>query len=88
MRAIGAIGPHNVVPVLARFRAQRPRVRIVVTIGDSRTVARRVLEGSSAAAAHLRLQVVLLTGLAHQVELCLEVVVTRRGGVIKSSSCS
>lgn len=42
--AIGAVGPYNVVPVLARFRAQRPRVKIVVAMGDSRTVARRVLE--------------------------------------------
>lgn len=41
---IAAIGPYNVVPVLARYRAQRPRVKIVVSIGDSRTVARRVLD--------------------------------------------
>lgn len=41
---LGAIGPHNVTPMLVRFRERYPRVRVAVAIGDSRTVAARVLE--------------------------------------------
>jgi aminoethylphosphonate catabolism LysR family transcriptional regulator len=41
---LGAIGPHNVTPMVARFRQSHPNVRVVVAIGDSRTVAARVLD--------------------------------------------
>lgn len=41
--AICAIGPHNVVPMLARFRAQHPRVRVEVKVADSRQIAERIL---------------------------------------------
>jgi LysR family transcriptional regulator, low CO2-responsive transcriptional regulator len=41
---LGAIGPHNVTPMVARFRQRHPRVRVAVAIGDSRTVAARVLD--------------------------------------------
>lgn len=41
---LGAIGPHNVTPMVARFRQRHPQVRLAVAIGDSRTVAARVLD--------------------------------------------
>ena len=41
---LGAIGPHNVTPMVARFRQSHPQVRVAVAIGDSRTVAARVLD--------------------------------------------
>lgn len=41
---LGAIGPHNITPMVARFRHRHPQVRVVVAIGDSRAVAARVLD--------------------------------------------
>lgn len=41
---LGAIGPHNVTPMVARFRRSHPNVHVAVAIGDSRTVAARVLD--------------------------------------------
>ncbi|PKO33683.1 MAG: LysR family transcriptional regulator [Betaproteobacteria bacterium HGW-Betaproteobacteria-7] len=41
---IGAIGPHNVMPMVKRFREQNPTVRVVVAVGDSREVVHRVLD--------------------------------------------
>jgi aminoethylphosphonate catabolism LysR family transcriptional regulator len=41
---LGAIGPHNIVPMVAGFRQKHPAVRVAVAIGDSRTVAARVLD--------------------------------------------
>lgn len=41
---LGAIGPHNVTPMVARFRQSHPNVRVAVVIGDSRSVAARVLD--------------------------------------------
>lgn len=41
---LGAIGPHNVTPMVARFRQRHPKVRVAVAIGDSRAVAARVLD--------------------------------------------
>jgi len=41
---IGAIGPHNVMPMVKRFRDQNPTVRVVVAVGDSREVVHRVLD--------------------------------------------
>jgi LysR family transcriptional regulator, low CO2-responsive transcriptional regulator len=39
---ICAIGPYNVVPMIAAFRAQYPLIRIAVAIGDSKRVVERV----------------------------------------------
>ncbi len=44
MLKLGAIGPHNIVPMVARYRQQHPAVRVAVAIGDSRTVASRVMD--------------------------------------------
>lgn len=44
MLKLGAIGPHNIVPMVAGFRQKHPSVRVAVAIGDSRTVAARVLD--------------------------------------------
>lgn len=41
---LGAIGPHNITPMVAGFRQRHPHVRVAVAIGDSRTVAARVLD--------------------------------------------
>jgi LysR family transcriptional regulator, low CO2-responsive transcriptional regulator len=39
-----AIGPYNVMPVIATFRAKYPRIRISLAVGDSRNVVREVIE--------------------------------------------
>lgn len=39
---IGAVGPYNVVPIIKRFRADYPAVRVSVNIGDSRQILERV----------------------------------------------
>lgn len=41
---IGAIGPYNVVPMVRRFRARLPKVRLSIGIGDSRQVVQSVLD--------------------------------------------
>ncbi len=41
---LGAIGPYNVTPMVARFRQSHPQVRVAVALGDSRRVAARVLD--------------------------------------------
>jgi len=41
---ICAVGPYNVTPVIKAFRAQRPRVSVAVTIGDSRQVVESILD--------------------------------------------
>lgn len=41
---VGAVGPYNVTPMVARFRGLHPNVRVAVAIGDSRSVAARVLD--------------------------------------------
>lgn len=39
---LGAIGPYNALPILAKFRKAHPRIRLRVFIGDSVTVLERV----------------------------------------------
>ncbi|MFO0113519.1 MAG: LysR substrate-binding domain-containing protein [Betaproteobacteria bacterium] len=39
-----AIGPYNVMPIIAAFRAKYPRIRIAMTVGDSRSVVRSVTD--------------------------------------------
>jgi len=39
---ICAIGPFNVVPIIARFRSLLPNIRIAVSVGDSRDVIERI----------------------------------------------
>ncbi|MFN6169822.1 MAG: LysR substrate-binding domain-containing protein [Burkholderiales bacterium] len=39
-----AIGPYNVMPIIAAFHTKYPRIRISMTLGDSRTVVRAVTE--------------------------------------------
>ncbi|MFM7294803.1 MAG: LysR substrate-binding domain-containing protein [Burkholderiales bacterium] len=39
-----AIGPYNVMPIIAAFRTQYPRIRISMAVGDSRTVVRSVAD--------------------------------------------
>ena len=41
---IGAVGPYNVTPMITRFRASHPNVRVAVSMGDSRQVVARVLD--------------------------------------------
>lgn len=41
---LGAIGPHNITPMVALFRRRHPQVHVAVAIGDSRAVAARVLD--------------------------------------------
>lgn len=41
---IGSIGPHNVMPMVKRFRERNPAVRVAVAMGDSREVVQRVLD--------------------------------------------
>jgi aminoethylphosphonate catabolism LysR family transcriptional regulator len=41
---ICAIGPYNVLPIIAAFRAKYPRIRISMSVGDSRSVVRAVTE--------------------------------------------
>jgi LysR family transcriptional regulator, low CO2-responsive transcriptional regulator len=41
---VSAIGPYNVTPILASFRAQHPRIAISVSICDSRSVVARVMD--------------------------------------------
>lgn len=39
-----AIGPYNVMPIIAVFRTKYPRIRISMTVGDSRSVVRLITE--------------------------------------------
>jgi LysR family transcriptional regulator, low CO2-responsive transcriptional regulator len=39
-----AVGPYNVTPMLVRYRARWPNVRIAVGVGDSREIVERVLD--------------------------------------------
>jgi len=41
---ISAIGPYNVTPIIKAFRHQYPAVQINITMCDSRTIVRRVLD--------------------------------------------
>lgn len=41
---VHAIGPYNLTPVLKAFRRKYPRVRLVVGVGDSRSIAARILD--------------------------------------------
>lgn len=41
---IHAIGPYNLVPILRVFSQRHPRVSLVVRVGDSRTIASRILD--------------------------------------------
>jgi DNA-binding transcriptional LysR family regulator len=40
---IAAVGPYNVMPVLARFRGWYPGIQITLSVGDSRDIVDRVL---------------------------------------------
>ncbi|MFM1989943.1 MAG: hypothetical protein RJA99_2900 [Pseudomonadota bacterium] len=42
--SVVAVGPYNVTPMLVRYRARWPRVRLVVGVGDSREIVERVLD--------------------------------------------
>lgn len=39
-----AVGPYNLTPLLRRFRARWPTVRVAVSVGDSREIVERVLD--------------------------------------------
>lgn len=39
---LAAIGPYNITPLLVRFRHRHPRVRVAVSLGDSRQVVNRI----------------------------------------------
>lgn len=41
---ICAVGPYNVTPMLKRFRAQWPAVRLSVSVGDSSEIVQRVID--------------------------------------------
>lgn len=38
-----AIGPHNITPLIKTYRARYPGVQITVTVGDSQSITRRIL---------------------------------------------
>lgn len=38
-----AIGPHNITPIIKAYRAQYPGVKISVTVGDSQSITKRIL---------------------------------------------
>ena len=38
-----AIGPHNITPIIKAYRAQYPGVHITVTVGDSQSITKRIL---------------------------------------------
>jgi DNA-binding transcriptional LysR family regulator len=42
--SIVAVGPYNVTPMLVRFRARWPNVRLAVGVGDSREIVEHVLD--------------------------------------------
>jgi LysR family transcriptional regulator, low CO2-responsive transcriptional regulator len=41
---ICAIGPHNVVPMIRRYRELHPNIQIAVSVGDSRKIVERILD--------------------------------------------
>ncbi len=41
---ICAIGPHNVLPMIRRYRERHPRIQIAVSVGDSRRIVERILD--------------------------------------------
>ena len=41
---ICAIGPHNVVPMVRRYRELHPNIQIAVSVGDSRQIVERILD--------------------------------------------
>ncbi len=44
---LAAIGPYNITPLLVRFRQQHPRVRVAVSLGDSRQVVEQIASHES-----------------------------------------
>ncbi len=38
-----AIGPHNITPIIKAYRAEYPGVKISVTVGDSQSITKRIL---------------------------------------------
>lgn len=40
---VGAVGPYNVMPVLAQFRRWYPGIHITLSVGDSRQIVERIL---------------------------------------------
>jgi LysR family transcriptional regulator, low CO2-responsive transcriptional regulator len=42
--SVCAVGPYNITPIVRRFRASRPNVRVVVSVGDSKQIIERVLD--------------------------------------------
>ncbi len=41
---ISAVGPHNVMPMVKRYRALFPKIRLAVSVGDSRQIVERILD--------------------------------------------
>ena len=41
---ISAVGPHNVLPMVKRYRAMFPKIRLAVSVGDSRQIVERILD--------------------------------------------
>jgi DNA-binding transcriptional LysR family regulator len=41
---ISAVGPYNVLPMVTRYRAMFPRIRLAISVGDSRQIVDSILD--------------------------------------------
>lgn len=41
---VSAVGPYNVMPMVKRYRALFPRIRLAISVGDSKTIVKSILD--------------------------------------------